>query len=114
MKTQYEHRVTAEKNRVMTELENIARFDTDSGTWRAKSADVDESEADPSDHADRFENFEEKSALIEPLVIRLAEFDAALARIEDGTYGSCIICNNPIEEARLEANPAASTCMAHL
>ena len=43
MKTQYEHRVTAEKNRVMTELENIARFDTDSGTWRAKSADVDES-----------------------------------------------------------------------
>ncbi|WP_423922464.1 histone H1-like repetitive region-containing protein [Candidatus Poriferisodalis sp.] len=38
----------------------------------------------------------------------IAEIDAALARIEDGTYGICIVSGKPIPKERLEAIPHAS------
>lgn len=41
----------------------------------------------------------------------LAEIDAALARIDEGTYGICTSCGRPIAEARLEALPWASLCI---
>ena len=41
----------------------------------------------------------------------LAEIDAALARIEDGTYGVCERCGQPIGEERLEALPWATLCI---
>lgn len=40
---------------------------------------------------------------------RLAEVDAALARVEDETYGRCEVCGMPIEPARLEAIPWVRT-----
>src|SRR5580698_950910 len=41
----------------------------------------------------------------------LDEVDAALIRLEAGTYGLCEVCGNPIGEARLEAMPAARLCI---
>ena len=41
----------------------------------------------------------------------LGEIDAALARIEDGTYGTCTNCGKEIPEARLEIQPWASLCI---
>ena len=41
----------------------------------------------------------------------LGEIDAALARIEDGTYGTCTNCGNEIPVERLEAYPWASLCI---
>ena len=41
----------------------------------------------------------------------LADIDAALARIEDGTYGTCAVCGKPIAVERLEAIPWASLCI---
>jgi RNA polymerase-binding protein DksA len=41
----------------------------------------------------------------------LDEVDAALKRLEDGTYGICEGCGKPIGEARLEAKPAARLCI---
>ena len=38
--------------------------------------------------------------------------DNALDRIERGTYGICLRCNQPIAEARLEAIPHAAFCIA--
>ena len=38
--------------------------------------------------------------------------DAALARIEAGTYGVCTICGNPVAEARLEFLPDTPYCTA--
>jgi RNA polymerase-binding protein DksA len=41
----------------------------------------------------------------------LAEIDAALARIDAGTYGVCERCGRPIAEERLEALPWATLCI---
>jgi RNA polymerase-binding protein DksA len=41
----------------------------------------------------------------------LAEIDAALKRIEEGTYGTCTNCGQPIALERLEALPWATLCI---
>ncbi len=41
----------------------------------------------------------------------LAEVEAALTRIEDGSYGTCSVCGKPIGEERLEAVPYATLCI---
>ena len=43
----------------------------------------------------------------------LVEIDAALGRIEDGSYGLCADCGGPIGEERLLAVPYATLCIAH-
>ncbi|MDQ3995312.1 MAG: TraR/DksA family transcriptional regulator [Actinomycetota bacterium] len=41
----------------------------------------------------------------------LAAIDEALKRIEDGTFGTCSRCGNPIAEERLDAMPYATKCI---
>ena len=41
----------------------------------------------------------------------LVQIDAALARVEDGTFGTCTNCGKQIPEERLEARPWASLCI---
>jgi DnaK suppressor protein len=41
----------------------------------------------------------------------LADIEAALKRIEDGTYGICTNCGKQIPEERLEARPWATLCI---
>jgi DnaK suppressor protein len=38
--------------------------------------------------------------------------EAAIQRLEAGTYGQCEVCGKPIGAARLEAKPAARLCIA--
>jgi DnaK suppressor protein len=42
---------------------------------------------------------------------QLALVDAALARLDAGTYGSCQRCHRPVAPARLEALPWAAHCI---
>jgi DnaK suppressor protein len=41
----------------------------------------------------------------------ISEIDAALQRIEDGTYGTCTNCGQKIPRERLDANPWADLCI---
>ncbi len=41
----------------------------------------------------------------------LRDINNALKRIEDGSYGICKYCHQPIAEKRLEARPTSSTCI---
>jgi RNA polymerase-binding protein DksA len=43
----------------------------------------------------------------------LAEIDAALKRIDDGSYGTCVVGGEQIPQERLEAMPWASLCIDH-
>ncbi|OFZ79178.1 MAG: conjugal transfer protein TraR [Bdellovibrionales bacterium RIFOXYD1_FULL_53_11] len=42
----------------------------------------------------------------------LSKIDQALARIDDGTFGLCEDCEEPIEPKRLEARPVSTLCIA--
>lgn len=45
-------------------------------------------------------------------LVELKMIDAALARIDDGTFGLCTKCHNPIEAERLRAIPETPLCAA--
>jgi DnaK suppressor protein len=50
-------------------------------------------------------------AFIEQARERLVEVEAALAKMDEGTYGICEVCGQPITEARLEARPLSVRCV---
>jgi RNA polymerase-binding protein DksA len=50
-------------------------------------------------------------ALRERSRAELDRVDAALRRLDDGTYGTCVSCGNPIAPERLEAIPWSPTCI---
>ncbi len=60
--------------------------------------------------SDTLKSGEESTRLID----LLHEVDAALGRMDDGTYGLCKTCHDPIETDRLLANPLAEFCIDHL
>jgi DnaK suppressor protein len=42
----------------------------------------------------------------------LAKIDEAMSRIDDGSFGACADCEEPIEVRRLEARPMSTLCIA--
>jgi DnaK suppressor protein len=64
--------------------------------------------------ADSGQATEERSELlaqIEQARTRVQQLDEALARMEDGSYGVCASCGNPIQPERLEIRPLSVTCV---
>jgi len=45
------------------------------------------------------------------LLRTIGEIDAALLRIDDGSYGSCVHCGSPIPTERLVVRPFAAGCV---
>ncbi|MCW2841828.1 MAG: DNA-binding protein [Aeromicrobium sp.] len=68
-------------------------------------------EHDPEGATIAFER-SQVSTMIEQARDRLDQIDAAVRRVEDGTYGTCASCGRPIAPARLDARPVAGTCIA--
>ena len=64
-------------------------------------------EHDPEGATIAFER-SQVGALVHQVRRHLEEIDAALERVEAGTYAACEGCGGPIGEGRLEALPAAS------
>ena len=50
-------------------------------------------------------------AVHDKLQLTLADVDRALAKLDEGTYGTCDVCGQPIPEGRLEALPWATRCV---
>ena len=61
------------------------------------------------------ETFEREKdfSILEQLEAEIGDLDAALRKIDDGTYGTCEVCNQEIEPERLEAIPGTRTCIEH-
>lgn len=76
------------------------------------SSELSHVDQHPGDVASELQDADEQNALIENAAQQRAEVEAALARIEDGSYGSCVDCGQPIPDARLEVRPEAARCVA--
>jgi RNA polymerase-binding transcription factor len=55
---------------------------------------------------------EHEQALADRVAEALDQTERAIARVDEGTYGNCESCGKPIGEARLEAYPRATLCVA--
>lgn len=55
----------------------------------------------------------EVRAIVGNLRALLNDVERALAKIDDGAYGLCETCGEPIAPARLEAMPASRYCVQH-
>ena len=60
------------------------------------------------------ETFENNTAVLKQLEIKLNDVKNALSKIENGTYGVCEVCGKNIEADRLEADSSAKTCKVHM
>ena len=48
------------------------------------------------------------------LIMLLQKVDSALERMDNGTFGICEVCKEPIENERILANPLITFCLDHL
>ena len=69
-------------------------------------------EHDPEGATIAFER-SQVGALADDARHQIGELEAALARVEEATYGVCEVCGTQIPPARLEARPSARTCITH-
>lgn len=98
-----------------TELKSVGHKNPNNPKdWEASSGDVDVNASDSADIADNIESYESNTAILKPLEIQYNDVKLALDKIKKGTYGICEVGGEEIEAARLEANPAARTCVAHM
>lgn len=66
--------------------------------------------SDVSEHAIEVVEDEVMEGVGQAGLAELKAIDAALERIDNGTYGTCVRCGGPISEARLNAVPHAALC----
>ena len=103
-----------ERDELLEQLKDMGTLNPETGEWEAVPEEQDIPETDQNDMADRFEDFESRSSMINVLEPRLNNILRALKTIGRDSYGICEVCKQEIELARLEANPAARTCKKHL
>ncbi|MDT4902099.1 MAG: DnaK suppressor protein [Pseudonocardiales bacterium] len=75
------------------------------------SSTTGDDEHDPEGATIGFERAQAQ-ALLDAAQTQLVAIEAALARVDAGTYGVCVVCGRPIGEERLQARPAADRCIA--
>lgn len=115
MKTEhFRKKLEAEKVKLETEMGGVGRRNLSvPGDWEAIPSETG-TEADLIDQADVVTSRETNTAILADLEARYDSILSALSRIEKKTYGKCEVCGEKIEEERLEADPAATTCKKDL
>ena len=107
---EFKEKLEAEKNTLTEELSGMGVMNPVDSDWEAVPPPVDAGEdSDENDMADRFGEYEERTATLNTLQSRLKDVNDALTKIEKGTYGVCEVSGQEIEIERLRANPAART-----
>jgi RNA polymerase-binding transcription factor DksA len=100
-------RLTADRQRV----EGLIRSIHDEGIDESAADQVGDVShvTDPADQGSETFEREKDLAILEQLEHDLAEIEAALQRLDEGTYGIDEVTGNPIPRERLEAFPTART-----
>ena len=115
----------AAKSRTTEEVEQIrailrGRFDDANSEYEDALAEnhklrlVEIGDAAGDDQADSGSKTAERDAatsLLRTLLDRRTQAEHAMQRLDDGTYGNCEGCSNPIPVERLEVFPSATTCV---
>ena len=95
---------------MLRELDSTAA--TLEGEGAGDSGELSHIDQHPGDTASELTDADNQNALLDSNAQQRAEVVAALARIDDGTFGTCVDCGQPIPDARLEVRPEAARCVA--
>lgn len=113
-KKKIKEKLEKERDTLLEQLRDMGKLNPETGDWEAIPEEVNSRESDQNDMADRFEDFEARSSMIRTLEPRLKNVLQALKALNRDSFGKCEVCGKDIEMARLDANPAATTCKKHL
>lgn len=101
-------RLLAERSRVEGLIHSV-RGELGDGGENDQVSELADYDQHPADTASETFEREKDLSILEQLEVELGEIQAALRRIDDGTYGIDEITGRPIASERLEAIPAART-----
>ena len=77
-----------------------------------ESSELSHADQHPADTASEISDADDQANLLEHAADQRAQVEAALARLDAGTYGVCVVCGEQIPAARLEVRPEAARCIA--
>ena len=106
-------RLETEKEELEEELASHGRVLNDAGEWEGSSEGYEGEEADPIDAADQIEELVTNVPLVEELEEKHSAVADAIEKMDQGIYGLCEVCNEPIPLDRLHAIPSARTDIEH-
>ena len=113
--TAHKAELQKEYETLIEDLKGLGRVNPDNlNDWETTPPDAEFDPADPNEAADKYEDYENNTAILDQLEMRFNKVKVAMEKIEKGVYGKCEKCNKEIEEDRLDADPAATTCIAHI
>ena len=109
--THFQKRLEEEKTRLSQELHTSGQEDPKKpGHFSATYPESGSNSED--DNAMEVAEFADDASIEARVESELRDVEQALKAIDNGTYGICKYCAQPIDEKRLEARPASSSCIS--
>jgi RNA polymerase-binding protein DksA len=107
----FKKRLLEDKDRLNLQMESLGKRDPN----RPGHVEVTYPESGSNsedDNAGEVTEYANELSIEARISSELRDIDDALKAIENGNYGICKYCKKEIEEKRLEARPASSSCIA--
>jgi RNA polymerase-binding protein DksA len=98
-----------ERERIVNEIEFL--HEENPGSIEDETGEETHFDQHPADAATATHDRELDYTIEESAEATLRQIDAALARLDAGTYGRCRVCGREIGEERLEARPWTDLCI---
>lgn len=98
----------------LAELADRARFAE--RTRAETTADPNEEGAlgqHPGDYGSEVAGAMDTELLVQTVEDQRRLVEEAIGRLDDGSYGRCLVCGTDIDDERLEARPEVATCREH-
>jgi len=99
----------ARKEQIMKDLEDVAKNDEHEAD--GVGAKFPEYGDKPDENAQEIAEYSTNIATEHVLEKTLKDINSALQRMDEGVYGICKYCGEPIDAKRLQARPVASACV---
>ncbi|MBW7455079.1 TraR/DksA C4-type zinc finger protein [Paenibacillus sepulcri] len=102
----------AEKNETARRLEDSDHYGH-ADSQRDETGELSMIDNHPGDVASEIYERGKDTALLEQEELRLERIEAALTAMDNGVYGSCLVCGEAIPYQRLQALPDTLYCVEH-
>lgn len=106
-------RLQQEKQRLQATVDSRSEEDPSDETQQSSTGELSSYDQHPADAATETFEREKDMTITTSIEQQIEEIDAALERVESGSYGKCEECGRDINPARLEAQPMARFCIDH-